>query len=73
MGTGPVSLKLGPGAAVHWGTRRENGIWLASTSRRRLLLPWSSPRHDAVFIAAGRLRVRVITRNTMKPERASNG
>jgi hypothetical protein len=41
---------------VHWGCRRENGIWFASTSRRRVL--WRS--HDSLFVAAGRLRVRLM-------------
>lgn len=45
---------------VHWGRRKENGIWLASTSRRRIL--WRG--HDSLFVAAGRLRMRL-----MKPRR----
>jgi len=45
---------------VKWGKRKENGIWLAPTSRRRVL--WQ--RHDSLFIACGRVRVRL-----MKPGR----
>lgn len=45
---------------VHWGRRKETGIWLGSTSRRRFL--WRG--HDSLFIAAGRLGVRL-----MKPWR----
>ncbi len=39
-----------------WGKSKENGIWLAATSDWRLML-W---RHDALFIAAGRLRFRLM-------------
>jgi hypothetical protein len=59
-----MSLKFGPGLAVMWGRRRENGFWLATTPRRRLMLPWSPEGHDSVFIALGRLRIRIICRNT---------
>jgi hypothetical protein len=50
--------------AVMWGRRRENGMWLAATPRRRLMHPWNTPRHDSVFIAIGRLRIRLIVRDT---------
>jgi hypothetical protein len=43
-----------------WGKRRENGIWLAPTPRWRVLFL----RHDSLFVAAGRLRLRL-----MKPGR----
>jgi hypothetical protein len=49
--------------SVMWGRHRENGVWLAFTPRRRLMLPWLPPGHDAVFIALGRLRVRIMTRH----------
>jgi hypothetical protein len=41
---------------MHWGRRNENGIWLASYSRRRLM--WRG--HDSLYVAAGRLRLRVM-------------
>jgi hypothetical protein len=41
---------------MFWGRRRENGIWLATRSRRRLL--WRG--HDSLYVAAGRLRVRLM-------------
>lgn len=43
-----------------WGKQKENGVWVAQCSRQRLL--WRN--HDALFIAIGRLRVRM-----MKPSR----
>lgn len=46
----------------HWGKRKENGIWLASVSRRRLMHPRNPGGHDSVFVALGRLRVRIIVR-----------
>jgi hypothetical protein len=39
-----------------WGRRRENGIWLASVPRFRLMFRG----HDSLYIAAGRLRLRVM-------------
>jgi hypothetical protein len=41
---------------VMWGHARENGIWWATRSRRRLMLRG----HDALYVAAGRLRVRIM-------------
>lgn len=43
-----------------WGKRKENGVWLASRSRRRLMLRG----HDSLFVAVGRMRLRI-----MKPGR----
>ncbi len=43
-----------------WGKFRESGIWFASTRDWRFMLH----RHDALYIAAGRLRLRL-----MKPRR----
>ena len=45
---------------ARWGKRKENGVWLASTSRRRLMFRG----HDSLFVALSRLRVRI-----MKPGR----
>lgn len=45
---------------VMWGRRKENSIWLATKSRRRVLLRG----HDSLFIAFGRARLRI-----MKPRR----
>jgi hypothetical protein len=39
-----------------WGKHKENGVWLAETPRRRFM--WRG--HDSLFIAAGRLRVRIM-------------
>lgn len=39
-----------------WGKSRENGIWVAPSWDWRLMF-W---RHDALFIAAGRLRLRLM-------------
>lgn len=39
-----------------WGKHRENGVWLASVARRRLM--WRG--HDSLFVAAGRLRLRLM-------------
>lgn len=49
-------------AAVMWGKHRESGVWRASTSRYRVL--WR--RHDSLFVAAGRYRLRL-----MKPSRGA--
>lgn len=46
-------------AGVMWGKREENGIWLARAPRRRLLFR----DHDSLYVAAGRLRLRL-----MKPD-----
>ena len=43
-----------------WGTHKENGIWIGSKSRRRLLFR----KHDSLFVALGRLRLRI-----MKPKK----
>jgi hypothetical protein len=39
-----------------WGKLKESGIWIAPTSDWRLM--WHG--HDALYIAAGRLRLRVM-------------
>jgi hypothetical protein len=39
-----------------WGRHKENGIWLASKSRLRLM--WRG--HDSLFVALGRLRLRLM-------------
>jgi hypothetical protein len=39
------------------GKRKENGFWIASTSDWRFM--WCG--HDALYIAAGRLRLRALT------------
>lgn len=39
-----------------WGKHKENGIWLAIISDWRIL--WRD--HDALYIAAGRLRLRIM-------------
>jgi len=39
-----------------WGKCRENGLWLASTSDWRF--KWRG--HDALYIALGRFRVRIM-------------
>jgi hypothetical protein len=38
-----------------WGRDKLNGVWLASVRRRRIM--WRG--HDSLFIAAGRLRLRL--------------
>jgi hypothetical protein len=44
---------------LKWGKCKENGIWWASKSRRKLM--WRG--HDALYVALGHLRLRI-----MKPE-----
>ena len=39
-----------------WGKYKENGFWLASVSRRRLL--WRN--HDSLYVALGRFRMRLM-------------
>jgi hypothetical protein len=39
-----------------WGERKENGIWIARTSRPRLM--WRG--HDSLYVALGRLRLRIM-------------
>ena len=39
-----------------WGKAKENGVWLSSKRRRRLR--WRGA--DCLFIAAGRLRLRLM-------------
>ena len=41
---------------IAWGRRKENGIWLARKPRRRLMFR----DHDALYIAAGHLRLRLM-------------
>ncbi len=39
-----------------WGKRKENGLWLARCSRRRVMFRG----HDSLFVAFGRLRLRLM-------------
>jgi hypothetical protein len=39
-----------------WGRHKENGVWWASRSRRRLM--WR--RHDSLYVALGRFRLRLM-------------
>lgn len=39
-----------------WGRLHENGVWIAPTSKRRLMLR----NHDSLYIALGRLRIRIM-------------
>jgi hypothetical protein len=39
-----------------WGKRQENGIWLSAVHKRRLM--WRG--HDSLYVAAGRLRIRIM-------------
>jgi hypothetical protein len=39
-----------------WGKRKENGIWRASYPRRRLMFR----KHDSLYVALGRWRLRVM-------------
>jgi hypothetical protein len=39
-----------------FGSSRESGVWLASASRRRFMFRG----HDALYIAFGRVRVRIM-------------
>lgn len=39
-----------------WGKRKENGIWLASTSRKRLMFRG----HDSFYAAIGKVRIRIM-------------
>ena len=41
-----------------WGQHKENGFWIATTSDWR----WLWRGHDSLYIAAGRVRVRVMKR-----------
>lgn len=41
---------------MHWGKSQENGIWIAPSHDWRLMFFG----HDALYIAAGRLRLRVM-------------
>lgn len=43
-----------------WGKHKENGVWVASSNNWKFLFDG----HDALYIAAGRLRLRI-----MKPGR----
>lgn len=42
--------------SMMWGKHRENGIWFGSRSAWKLL--WRG--HDSLYIAAGRLRLRIM-------------
>jgi hypothetical protein len=52
-----------------WGKSKENGIWLAPSGDWRLMF-W---RHDALFIAAGRLRLRLMKCGSPKLPSTSSG
>lgn len=39
-----------------WGARKEGGFWIVITKQWRVL--WRN--HDAIYIAAGRLRLRIM-------------
>jgi hypothetical protein len=39
-----------------WGKRKENGVWLGRVSSWRIRLR----NHDSLFVAAGRLRLRLM-------------
>jgi hypothetical protein len=43
---------------MYLGTHRESGIWWSPLSRWRLICR----HHDALFVAAGRLRIRIMKR-----------
>jgi len=51
----PVKIK-GRTVGVSWGIRRETAVWIATKPRRRFM--WRG--HDALFIAAGRFRLRLM-------------
>jgi len=42
-----------------WGKFRENGVWLSSVPDWRFMF-W---RHDSLYIAAGRFRLRLMKRS----------
>lgn len=42
--------------AMMWGKTKENGIWLATKGRRRLMFR----DHDSLYVALGRLRLRLM-------------
>lgn len=48
---------------THWGTHKESGLWIAKASQWRFM--WCG--HDALYIAAGRLRLRVMKLRTEDP------
>lgn len=48
------------GTGLMWGRCRENGVWLATRPRWRLMHPWNPGGHDSLFIAARRLRIRIM-------------
>lgn len=39
-----------------WGKAKESGVWIASTSDWRIMFR----NHDALYVAAGRLRLRIM-------------
>ena len=39
-----------------WGKHKENGVWIASKATWR----WLWRGHDSLYVAAGRLRLRVM-------------
>lgn len=44
---------------MHWGEKRENGIWRSKVRTRK----WMWTNHDALYVALGHWRLRL-----MKPE-----
>jgi len=41
---------------MYWGKTKENGIWTSTKSKNKFLFR----NHDALFIALGRLRIRLM-------------
>lgn len=46
---------------MKWGKSKENGIWIAPISDWRIKFC----NHDALYVAAGRLRLRLMKRSPM--------
>lgn len=57
----PLRTIIVRGSARMWGKNKENGVWMAVVSDWR----WRWRGHDALYIAAGRYRLRL-----MKPWRS---
>lgn len=47
---------------IKWGRCKENGVWLGTKPRYRFMFR----KHDALYIAAGRLRVRIMKPSAMQ-------